>query len=161
MKKTKSLLKRYAYLREYDVLTDVNISVAGEEHHFDNLLIGCFGILSICCFDKRGDLYGNQNDDNFVLVDSKSNRYKIPNLIKKAEKDEAVLRKILSKNQVYNIKIDTAIAIENSMCQILFSSNKVPVLNMRELKKHLNCGKFDLDNKADAKKIADVILNSK
>lgn len=161
MKKTKSILKRFSYLREYDVLTDVNVSVAGKEHHFDNLLVGCFGILSLCCFDKKGDLYGNKNDENFVIVDSKSNRFKTVNLIKKAKKDEEVIRKILSTNHIYSIKVDTAIVVENMMCNILFSSDDVPVLNLRGLKKHLNCGKFDLDNKADAKKIVEAILNSK
>ena len=153
MSKVKTTLKRFSYLRDYTVLENVKIN----EHTFDYLMIGVFGILSVCFFDEKGDLYGNENDENFVIVDKKSNRIKTENLIKKAKKDNEDLRSLISGAKIYNVKIDSIIVVDDKKCQPLFSATNVPVVKLSALSKFLNQEKFDVDNKADADKIVSLL----
>ena len=157
MSKVKTILKRFAYLREYKVLSDVTVKTVQGEHKFDHIMIGPFGILSLCCFNKKGELYGNENDENFVLLDAKMNRTKTENLIRKAKEDERVLRALVTQAKLYNVKIDTAIVIENKGCKSLIPTAAVPVLQASQLSKFLNTDKFEMDNKADALGIASAI----
>ncbi len=153
MSKVKTTLKRFSYLRDYKVLENVKIN----EHTVDYLMVGSFGILSVCCFDKKGELYGNEHDENFVIVDKKTNRAKTENLIKKAKKDTAVLRAVISEAKLYNIKIDSVIVVDDKRCQPLFSASDVPVVKLSALSKFLNQEKYDIDNKADTDKIVSLL----
>lgn len=153
MSKVKTTLKRFSYLRDYKVLENVKIN----EHSFDYLMIGAFGILSVCYFDKKGELYGNEHDENFVIVDKKTTRTKTENLIKKAIKDVEVLRKAISEAKLYNVKIDAIIVVDDKKCQPLFSASDVPVVKLSALSKFLNQEKYDIDNKADADKIVSLL----
>lgn len=153
MSKVKTTLKRFSYLRDYKVIEGAKIN----EYTFDYLMIGSFGILSICYFDKKGELYGNENDENFVIVDKKMNRTKTENLIKKAKKDTAALRSAISEAKLYNVKIDSIIVVDDKKCQPLFSASDVPVVKLSALSKFLNQEKYDVDNKADADKIVSLL----
>lgn len=161
MKKTKSVLKRFSLLRDYKVLSDLTVKTADGEHHFDNILVGSFGILSTVCFDKKGELYGNERDESFVLVGVKMDRTPVPNLIKKAQKDTAVIREILSKNKIYNVKVSNAIVIESNACKATFSGSDVPVLTVSEFGKFLKTDKFECDFKADRDRIISALESSK
>ncbi len=153
MSKVKTTLKRFSYLRDYKVLEGAKIN----EHTFDYLMIGSFGILSICYFDKKGELYGNEHDENFVIVDKKTNRIKTENLIKKAKKDVEILRKAISEAKLYNVKIDSVIVVDDKKCQPLFSASDVSVVKLSLLSKFLNQEKYDIDNKADTEKMASLL----
>lgn len=162
MSKTNSILKRFSLLREYKVLSDVKVTVGGEEHTFDKLLVGCFGILSLVTFDKKGELFGNEHDDCFILLTkNKMHREQTENLIKKAQQDEAVLRKILSDNKIYKVKIDKGIVIESAFCNAMIANDVVPVYTPQTLKKQLNCGKYDMDYKINAEAIVSAINAAK
>ncbi len=153
MSKVKTTLKRFSYLRDYKVLENVKVN----EHSFDYLMIGVFGILSVCYFDKKGELYGNEHDENFVIVDKKTNRTKTENLIKKTKKDREVLRSLISDAKIYNVKIDSIIVVDDKKCQPLFSASDVPVVKLSLLSKFLNQEKYDIDNKADTEKIVSLL----
>jgi len=132
-------------------------NVTVNEHHFDYIMVGVFGILSVCFFDKKGELYGNESDENFILVDKKKNREKAENLIKKAKKDVEVLRALISKEKIYNLKIDGAIVVDDKKCQTFFTSPDLPLVKLSAFSKFLNQEKFDVDNKADADKIVSLL----
>lgn len=162
MNKTRSILKRYSLLREYNVLSNVKVVVDGQEHVFDELMIGHFGILCLTTFKGKGELFGNENDAHFItLYKNKTERKEVPNLIKKALKDEAVLRKILSDNKIYSIKVEKGIVAEHRLCLPMIPSDKVPVFTPETLKKHLNCGKYDIDYKINVSAILGAIENAK
>ena len=158
MSKVKTTLKRFANLRDYKVLSDVILKDGQNQHKIDYVMIGEFGILCLCGYDGKGELYGNENDRNFVTVDKKMNRTMAPNLIKTAKKNQEVLRSFVADKKFYNIKIETAIVIENKNCQPLFSASDVPVVKLQELSKFLNKEKFELDNKVKTQEIFDAIV---
>ncbi len=153
MSKVKTTLKRFSYLRDYKVLENITIN----QHTFDYIMVGSFGVLSVCFFDKKGELYGNESDENFILVDKKKNREKTENLIKKAKKDIDVLRVIVSKEKIYNLKIDGIIVVDEKKCQPFFSSADLPLVKLSGLSKFLNQEKYDIDNKADTDKIVSLL----
>ena len=162
MSKTRSILKRYSLLREYNVLSNVKVNVAGQEHIFDELMIGHFGILCLTTFKGKGELFGNEADEHFItLYKNKTERKEVPNLIKKSLKDEEVLRKILSDNKIYSIKVEKGIVAEHRLCLPMIPSDKVPVFTPETLKKHLNCGKYDIDYKINVGAILSAIENAK
>ena len=81
MSKTRSILKRYSLLREYNVLSNVKVNVGGQEHIFDELMIGHFGILCLTTFKGKGELFGNEGDEHFItLYKNKTERKEVPNL---------------------------------------------------------------------------------
>ena len=162
MNKTRSILKRYSLLREYNVLSNVKVKVDGKEHILDELMIGHFGILCLTTFKGKGELFGNEEDAHFItLHKNKTERKEAPNLIKKSLKDEETLRKILSNNKIYSIKIEKGIVIEHPLCLPMIPNNKVLVFTPETLKKHLNCGKYDIDYKINVGAILSAIENAK
>ena len=162
MNKTRSILKRYSFLREYEVLSNVHVNVDGKEHILDELMIGHFGILVLTTFKEKGELFGNEGDENFItLYKNKTERKEVPNLIKKSLKDEEVIRKILSNNKIYSIKVEKGIVVEHRLCLPMIPTNKVPVFTPETLKKHLNCGKYDIDYKINVGAILSAIENAK
>ena len=162
MNKTKSILKRYSLLREYKVLSNVRVNVDGQEHILDELMIGHFGILVLTTFKDKGELFGNEGDEHFItLYKNKTERKEVPNLIKKSLKDEEVIRKILSNNKIYSIKVEKGIVVEHRLCLPMIPTNKVPVFTPETLKKHLNCGKYDIDYKINVGAILSAIENAK
>ena len=162
MSKTRSILKRYSLLREYTVLSNVKVNVMGEEHIFDEMMIGHFGILCLTTFKGKGELFGNEGDEHFItLYKNKTERKEVPNLIKKSLKDEEVLRKILSDNKIYSIKVEKGIVVEHRLCLPMLPNDKVPVFTPETLKRHLNCGKYDLDYKINVGAILSAIENTK
>lgn len=162
MSKTRSILKRYSLLREYNVLSNVKVNVGGQEHIFDEMMIGHFGILCLTTFKGKGELFGNEEDEHFItLYKNKTERKEVPNLIKKSLKDEEVLRKILSDNKIYSIKVEKGIVVEHRLCLPMLPSDKVSVFTPETLKKHLNCGKYDIDYKINVGAILSAIENAK
>ncbi len=162
MKKTKSILKHFSYLREYTVLSDIKATVDGKEYSFDTLMIGGFGVLSLTTFNKKGELFGNPEDENFILVtQSKTKREKVENLIKKAQDCEYALRKILSSNGLYKIKIDSGIVMEHSLSAPMIPTDIVPVYTPKTLKKQLNCGRYDMDYKFNTAAMVKAITSAK
>lgn len=162
MNRTRPILKRYSLLREYNVLSNVKVNVDGQEHILDELMIGHFGILCLTTFRDKGELFGNEEDAHFItLYKNKTERKEVPNLIKKSLKDEQVLRKILADNKIYSIKIEKGIVIESRLCLPMIPNDKVPVFTPETLKKHLNCGKYDIDYKINVGAILCALENAK
>ena len=111
---------------------------------------------------QSGELFGNENDERFItLYKNKTERKEVPNLIKKSLKDEEVIRKILSNNKIYSIKVEKGIVVEHRLCLPMIPTNKVPVFTPETLKKHLNCGKYDIDYKINVGAILSAIENAK
>ena len=159
MSKVKTTLKRFSYLRDYEVLCDVNIKTKQGEHIIDYLMIGAFGVLSICFFDEKGELYGNENDESFVIVDRKMNRIKTENLIKKAKADANALRYVITDAKLYNVKIDSVVVVDDKRCQPLFSGAGTAVVKLSALSKFLNQEKFDIDNKTQTNEIVSLLTD--
>lgn len=157
MNKTASILKKTIAAKQGAFASDVDVTVKGEKYHFDNLLIGKFGVLNVVCFDKKGELYGNENDEFFALVTKKLERERVPNLIKTADKNEMALREIFAKEKVYNIKIESIIVLEDKGTRPLFTSQKIPLLTLSSLKKHLKQERFESDNKTNPQLVLEAI----
>ena len=157
MDKVKSALKRYSALREYKVISDIKLKVRDKEIEFDNILIGCFGVLCLCCFDEKGELYGSANDENFVIVDKKMNRTKTENLIKRCTKQTEALRTLFTDAKIYNVKLESAIVCSHRKCEAYISASPYKILSFGDFKKFLAQVKFEMDNKTDVEKIINEI----
>ena len=144
MNKTATLLKRL--LNPSQILSDFDVLVKDKTYHFDNLLVCKYGVFNVVTINKKGELYGNEYDEFFALVNKKLQRERIPNLIKTTDANEQALRTIFAKEKVYNIKIESMIVIEDKGCKPMFSSQKIPLFNLSTLKKHLKQDKFQADN---------------
>lgn len=157
MNRTALILKRALPAKQGKLATDVDVTVKGEKYHFDNLLIGKFGVLNVVCFDKKGELYGNERDEFFALVTKKLERERVANLIKTADKNEMALREIFAKEKVYNIKIESIIVLEDKACKPLFTSQRIPLFTLSSLKKHLKQERFENDNNTNPELVFGVI----
>ena len=159
MNKTASVLKRL--IKGSQLVSDFDISIKDKSYHFDNLLVCKYGVLNVVCLNKKGELYGNEYDEFFALVNKKLDRERVPNLIKTAEANESALRTIFAKEKIYNIKIESMIVLENNGCKPMFSSQSVPLFNLSTLKKHLKQDKFENDNNTAVEKVLSAIESYK
>jgi len=155
MNKTASVLKRL--IKGSQLLSDFDVIIKDKSYHFDNLLVCKYGVLNAVCLNKKGELYGNENDEFFALVNKKLERQLVPNLIKTANENESALRTIFAKEKVYNIKVESMIVLEDKGCQPMFSSQNIPVFNLSTLKKHLKQDKFEYDNNTAVEKVLSAI----
>ncbi|MBE6788398.1 MAG: NERD domain-containing protein [Ruminococcaceae bacterium] len=160
MSKTKTILKRFARMCNYKLLSDVTVGSGESAHTFEHILIGSFGAFCVRSFKEKGELYGNENDSNFVLVDYKMSRNKTENIVKKSLKDNMTLRKIVADAKIYNVKIENAVVIEHKKCKAMITAPSCEVMAVSELSKYLN-DKFDRDNKVDAEAVASAVENAK
>jgi len=160
MSKTKSILKRFAKALKYTLLTDLKVKAEGTEHSFDHVLVGNFGVLCVRVIDEMGEVYGSENDQNFVVVDRKLNRTKTENYVKKSMLDGEVLRKIISKEKIYNVKIDTLIAIDNKLCKPMISAPNCVIVHFNQLAKLLN-SRYDKEDKTDVNAVLAALENAK
>ena len=60
MNKTASVLKRL--IKGSQLLSDFDVIIKDKSYHFDNLLVCKYGVLNAVCLNKKGELYGNEND---------------------------------------------------------------------------------------------------
>ncbi len=158
-KKTGRILKSFIRLRGYEVLSDLDLEIKGKTAHIEHILIGTFGMMFFSCLDlKKGELYGNDRDEKWAIV-TKTDKTRIDNPHLKNEHNNAVVRDILAKEEVYRVGFENVIVIgcPKPDTQLAMPVDSLGIYSPKALKKYLKRVKFEKDNGVDVKKTAAAV----
>jgi len=156
-KKTASTLKRFAVIRGYKVISNINFIHKGKQHYLENVLIGRFGILAVHTLGGRGEYYGQLESAEWrrQLNDKKE---LFPNPV--IAQDEAVtaLRAVLSQSKVYSVPIECLVVLTSlSNKTKMYITNDNRIFMPKKLGAYLGREKFENDAGVNIEEICAVI----
>ncbi|MDD2955584.1 MAG: hypothetical protein PHD67_04625 [Oscillospiraceae bacterium] len=156
-KKAARLLKKYAGIRNFKVLTDLDVEINGRKAHFDDVLVGFFGILFVTTLDETASYYGTEREERWTVVNKGAKSY-FPNPVKQGLETVDVARTIFSKNGVYNIQMEhVALLTGWDKKTETFIPAGLPVYRKKELKQYLLKSKFEKDNDVDVERLCGLL----
>ena len=157
-KKVTGILKRFAGIRQFKVLTDLDLTFEGQTAHFDQVLIGFYGISFITCLGESAAYYGQEQDASWSRVDDGNKKVSFPNPLLTGEKGIDTVRRIFSMNDVYNIQMEHLLVFAGARKKTeVYVKSSVPVLKRKELGQLLNKVKYQKDNSVDVQKLAELL----
>ena len=158
-KDVKKILKSFAGIRKYKVLSDVTVEYKGKSAHIDQMMVGYFGVLFVSAYNlKKASLFGGENEDKWAVVKDDKKEH-IPNFHKQNLAFNAFLRDIFSSEKIYSIPFENAVCIKckDDIKQINANVNSMNILTLKQLKKHIRKVKFEKDLGVDVDKIVNCI----
>lgn len=157
-KKVTGILKRFAGIRQFKVLTDLDLAFEGQTAHFDQVLIGFYGISFVTCMGESAAYYGQERDAEWSRVSDGNKKIVFPNPLLAGEKGIDTVRRIFSKNNVYNIQMEHLLVFAGARKKTeVYVRSSVPVLKRKELGQLLDKVKYQKDNSVDVEKLAGLL----
>lgn len=161
-KKTARILKGFAGIRRFKVLSDVTLKADGKTAHVENMLIGFFGILIVHTLGARGEYYGTLDGENWILSrEEGQQRRNFPNPVLEQQRALALMRSILSKRKLYNIPMEYVVYMADKGKKTgLFITHSGEILLPGKLKGFLHKTKFEKDTGLDVNKVAEALTSA-
>lgn len=157
MNRVTNRLRQFASIRSYKVLTDVTLPYGKQNVHVDNILVGFFGLLFINTKAENADFYGEERDEQWVMV-KKEVKSRFPNPLNQGINTMDAVRKIFASNNVYNISMEQLVVFTASFRKTTLNIKEtLPILNVRKLGSHLNRTRFEKDNGVDVDLLVKLI----
>ena len=155
--KTRSILKRYAMLRNFKVLSNLQFETERGTIEVENVLIGFFGILIVHTCGMRGEYYKDATGEKWTVV-SGVFRKSIENPHLQQQKAIAAMREIFAKNKIYKIPFEKVVFISSrsKKTAILIPASDELVLPGR-LSSYLDKERFDNDANVDVEQLAGIL----
>lgn len=160
--RVRSILRRFAGIRSFKVLSGLTFSQKNRTVCVDHILIGFFGIMLITVKNAKGTVYGSGRDKNWVRVITKHEQEKrgtFANPVFQNQSAVEAVREILASQNIYKIPIENYIVFANKKA-VLNTERGLPVLTIRDFKKLLKKEKYSADGDVDVAKISDVLTNA-
>lgn len=141
-----------------------NVTLPGPEGkpvHMDHVVAGTFGVLVFNCYDYRGDLYGNAQDQNWHLYQKEEKKSSFRNPLPKCQQAVPALRQVFAKEKVYNVtQIESYLVFSNGVkLNTPREAEGVSILRLKQVRPLLHREKYLMDNRVTPKQIAQAIKN--
>ena len=154
---TARTLGRFAFLRRFKVLSNVNL---GDGLVAENILVGYFGVLLVSTLGAKGDYYGTLSGEQWsVVLNDKKSQFQNPVLL--MQRQSVAIRALLSRKKLYNIPIECIVYISSKSSKTTVSiTNNGEILMPGKLSGYLDKTKFEKDLGLDVDKIVKSITGS-
>lgn len=159
-RKLSKLLKRFAGIRRFKVLTDLTLPSKNGPVTVEYLLIGFFGIMILTEKNAAGNIYGTGYDKKWIRVVTKNEQEKrgtFPNPVLQNQAALDAVREALTSNKVYKVSLENYVVFTSPKA-VLNTERGLPVLTFRDLKKLLKREKYSADGIVDVEKTAEILL---
>lgn len=157
-KKVASVLKKYSGIRSYKVINDLYLPLYDKTTQIDHVLIGFFGILVIETKNYSGEIYGDPKKKNWLHVMGKSQKkYEFYNPLMQNQGHIDCIRHQLAEEKLYNINIESLVVFPSKKVQ-LYVPKKLPIVNLKGLKKYIRQPRFEKDNNYDVELLYNMLL---
>ncbi len=158
-KKTGRVLKAFAKVRGFEVLSNLNLEFKNKQALIDHVLIGNFGVMFFGCLDlKKGEIFPNDRDEKWAVVTKFGKTYVDSPYLRNQNAND-VVREIFAKEEVYRVIFENAVVIDcpKSDTQIIAPVESLGIFTPKDLKKYLRKVKFEKDCGVDIKKTVDAL----
>ncbi len=157
--RTGRLLKRFAGIRRFQVLSGLSFPLRGKMVPVDHILIGFFGIMLVTVRSAKGAIYGGGRDKNWVRVVTKNEQEKrgtFANPIPENQEALEAVRQVLLDHKVYKVSIENYIVFANKKA-VLNIERGLPVMTLPQFKKLLKRSKYSGDGDTDVEQVAKLL----
>lgn len=157
-KKVARILKRFASVRGFKVINDIYLPLYDKTTQVDHILIGYFGMIVIETKNYKGSVYGDLKAKQWThIVGNDKNEAYNPVLQNKAHID--CIRHIISKNNIYNVKIDSLIVFADKKAELYIPKNDF-IIKINKLKRFLKQSKYEQDNGVDVERLYNCLTGA-
>lgn len=160
-KKTKTALLNFSKQRGFKLFKNLTLELGGERVHFDNLVVGFFGLLAVNVLEPSGEYCGEESEDKWVYTKDESIRDYIENPIKQNSEALAKLKKYIGKEAgIYKFATEeiTVFGGKPSKTQVYTkASDKICFAN--NLNSVLKSSRFTSDCGVDLDKLVNFITS--
>lgn len=153
-----NFLNRFAKTRGYKVINDIYLPLYDKTTQVDHILITYYGLFVIETKNYKGSVYvdPSQKEWTHIVGNDKNDMYN-PILQNKTHID--CIRHIISKANIYNVKIENIVVFTDKKCE-LFVPKGLPIVKLNKLKKYLKQHQFAEDNDVDVNKLYNAIISA-
>ncbi len=143
------ILKSFARANGYRFLAPV----PGAPHaQVDAVAVGVFGVIGVKAYGYNGEIYGTEQDKEWLRVGHQDTRERFPNPILEANQDVQALRSVLQKTKARNVPIEVAVVFTNRKAQLAVGRGS-EVLKNKEWKALLRRDKYQQEKGVDMDKV--------
>ena len=160
-KKVKTALLNFSKQRGFKLFRNLTLDLDGERIHFDNLVVGFFGLLAVNVLEPQGEYCGEESEDKWVYTDKDSNRDYIENPIKQNTDALSKLKKAIGKEAgIYKFSTDavTVFGGKESKTQV-YTKSQDKVCYAKNFNAFLKDERFTKDTGVDLDKLVSFITN--
>ncbi len=153
--KVKKSLLSFGLIRKYKILEDVTLSVGKKKAHIDYILIGFFGLIVLQVQGRKGEIFGEARDKEWLHTRGEKFREHFANPIQTTAQTLDTVRTVFQQEKMYNIPLDGFCVFGNGCT--LHTVNNPSIVTYKQFKKILHSYKYEVDNQIDIEKIKQAL----
>lgn len=156
-RKVRGVLKRFASIRSFRVLSNLDLPHGSGTVHVENMLIGFFGIIFTESISKNGEYYGELKGERWIRITDKE-RTEFPNPLLRGEQAMSAVRELFSKDGLYRVPMEQFVVVARKSKKLKMYIGGAEIVSLAELKKQLGKVKYEKDNNVDVDRISRLVL---
>lgn len=167
--KTGSMLRRFAGIRSYKVISGLQLQSGEETITVDQVLIGFFGIMLVMTQDEPGSIYGDYRDKQWMSVvtdkDMRDTKVTFDNPVLQLQKAHDAVRKLLAAHNLYKVQSEGYVVFGGKKVQLTnLGKDKrkgMPLLTLSQFKKLIHKEKYSANGPVVVEDIYHLLTGKK
>ena len=141
-------LKRFAGLRDMELLGKTTLSFGGETFDFDAILLTYYGTIAVKSCFAQGEIYGEAKDEKWVAIDKNSKRTHFENPMSSANGSVKFFKELYGAEKA-KCGLSEAVVVFPAKNTELFTGKNTNVYTIKTLEAKLSTDKYQADKGAD------------
>ena len=141
-------LKRFAGLRDMELLGKTTLSFGGETFDFDAILLTYYGTIAVKSCFAQGEIYGEAKDEKWVAIDKNSKRTHFENPMSSANGSVKFFKELYGAEKA-KCGLSEAVVVFPAKNTELFTGKNTNVYTVKSLEAKLSTDKYQADKGAD------------
>ncbi|MEG2038958.1 MAG: nuclease-related domain-containing protein [Oscillospiraceae bacterium] len=165
-KRLDKMLRGYAKVRNFKVLSDVTITDGKSTMVADHILVGFFGVIIMSNLQGFGEYFGGNSLEQWSFLEKRSSNEKketkpkvyLENPLFNLSKTEELVKRKLAAQKIYNIPLETFVVFSAPDGRVTYNGEKNPKLvAFSFFKKLLKNSQYEKDNNVDVVAITELL----
>lgn len=141
-------LKRFAGLRDMELLGKTTLSFGGETFDFDAILLTYYGTIAVKSCFAQGEIYGEAKDEKWVSIDKNGNRSHFANPMSSVNGSVKFFKELYGAEKA-KCGLSEAVVVFPAKNTELFTGKNTNVYTVKSLEAKLSTDKYQADKGAD------------
>ena len=141
-------LKRFAGLRDMELLGKTTLSFGGETFDFDAILLTYYGTIAVKSCFAQGEIYGEAKDEKWVSIDKNGSRSHFANPMSSANGSVKFFKELYGAEKA-KCGLSEAVVVFPAKNTELFTGKNTNVYTIKTLEAKLSSDKYQADKGAD------------
>jgi len=141
-------LKRFAGLRDMQVLGKTTLCFGGETFDFDAIVLSYYGTIAVKSCDAQGEIYGEAKDKNWLAVDGEGKKTYFANPLSSTNGCAKLFKELYAAEKA-KCGLHEAVVVFPAKKAELFTGKNTDVYTLKSLEAKLSTDKYQQDKGAD------------